>query len=157
MYGKYCGVPKQKIDICPTVGWIRDFADPLSVLYPTFYGPSIVPTNNSNWGQTNDPAINAAMQKAALVVDPTARAQAWANVDKMLVDQAVCDPRDVREPAQHREQERRRGQPALERRHLGLRLHLAEVVIPEPASQSRGRLGGRGAASRQSPTADLIS
>ena len=92
MYGKYCGVPKQNIDICPTVGWIRDFADPLSVLYPTFYGPSIVPTNNSNWGQVNDPAINAAMIKAAAVNDPTARAQAWANVDKMLVDQASAIP-----------------------------------------------------------------
>ncbi len=92
MYAKYCGVPKQEIDVCPTVGWIRDFADPLSVLYATFYGPAIVPTNNSNWGQVNDPAINAAMQKAALVVDPTARAQAWANVDKMLVDQAVAVP-----------------------------------------------------------------
>jgi len=94
MYSKYCGVPKQNIDGCPAVGWIRDFADPLSVLYATFYGPSIVPTNNSNWGQVNDPAINAAMQKAALVVDPTARAQAWANVDKMLVDQAVAVPEE---------------------------------------------------------------
>jgi len=92
MYGKYCGVPKQEIDICPTVGWIRDFADPLSVMYPTFYGPSIVPTNNSNWSQANDPAINAAMLKAAAVVDPAARAQAWANVDKMLVDQASAIP-----------------------------------------------------------------
>lgn len=92
MYSKYCGVPKQEIDICPTVGWIRDFADPLSVLYATFYGPSIVPTNNSNWSQANDPAVNAAIQKAALVVDPAARAQAWANVDKMLVDQAAAIP-----------------------------------------------------------------
>jgi len=92
MYAKYCGVPKQEIDVCPTVGWIRDFADPLSFLYATFYGPSIVPTNNSNWGQVNTPSINAAMVKAALVVDPTARNQAWANVDKMLVDQAVAVP-----------------------------------------------------------------
>ena len=94
MYVKYCEVPKQNIDACPAVGWIRDFADPLTVLYATFYGPSIVPANNSNFGQVNDPAINAAMQKAALVTDPTARAQAWANVDKMLVDQAVAIPED---------------------------------------------------------------
>ena len=32
MYEKYCGVPKQEIDACPTVGWVRDFADPLTVL-----------------------------------------------------------------------------------------------------------------------------
>jgi peptide/nickel transport system substrate-binding protein len=94
MYSKYCGVPKQEIDACPTAGWIRDFADPLSILYPTFYGPAIVPTNNSNWSQQNDPAINAAMKKAALVVNPAAHDQAWANVDKMLVDQAVAVPED---------------------------------------------------------------
>lgn len=94
MYSKYCGVPKQNIDACPTVGWIRDFADPLTVLYAPFYGPAIVPTNNSNWGQVNDPQINAAMASAALAVDPTARAQAWANVDKMLVDKAVAIPED---------------------------------------------------------------
>jgi peptide/nickel transport system substrate-binding protein len=94
MYAKYCGVPKQEIDACPTVGWVRDFADPLTVLYVPFYGPAITPTNNSNWGQVNDPAINAAMEKAALVVDPTARAQAWANVDKMLVNDAVAIPED---------------------------------------------------------------
>ncbi|MGA9858202.1 MAG: ABC transporter substrate-binding protein [Solirubrobacteraceae bacterium] len=94
MYSKYCGVPKQEIDACPTAGWIRDFADPLSVLYPTFYGPAIVPTNNSNWSQQNDPKINAAMEKAALVTDPAARAQAWANVDKMLVEDAVAVPED---------------------------------------------------------------
>jgi peptide/nickel transport system substrate-binding protein len=94
MYAKYCGVPKQEIDACPTVGWVRDFADPLTVLYVPFYGPAITSTNNSNWGQVNNPQINAAMQKAALVIDPAARAQAWANVDKMLVEQAVAIPED---------------------------------------------------------------
>ncbi len=70
MYSKYCGVPKQEIDACPTAGWIRDFADPLSVLYPTFYGPAIVPTNNSNWGQQNDPTINNAMVEGRARPEP---------------------------------------------------------------------------------------
>jgi peptide/nickel transport system substrate-binding protein len=94
MYSKYCGVPKQEIDSCPSAGWIRDFPDPLSLLYPTFYGPAIVPVNNSNWSQTNDPAINTAMQKAAQIQNPTAHIQAWANVDKMLVNDAVAVPED---------------------------------------------------------------
>jgi peptide/nickel transport system substrate-binding protein len=92
MYTKYCGTPKEEIDICPAVGWIRDFPDPYSILVAPFYGPSIVSTNNSNWGQVNNPGINAAIQKAALVVNPSARAQAWAKVDRMLVDQAVAVP-----------------------------------------------------------------
>jgi peptide/nickel transport system substrate-binding protein len=92
MYGKYCGVPAAEIDACPEVGWIRDFADPQTILYVPFYGPAITSTNNSNWGQVNDPAINAAMKKATFVVGATARANAWAKVDDMLVDQAVAVP-----------------------------------------------------------------
>ncbi|HET9104483.1 MAG TPA: ABC transporter substrate-binding protein [Solirubrobacteraceae bacterium] len=94
MYTKYCQVPKQEIDACPSQGWIRDFADPLSVLYLPFYGPSITQQNNSNQGQVNDPQINAAIKAAAYVVDPAARAQAWANVDKMLVEKAVAVPEE---------------------------------------------------------------
>jgi peptide/nickel transport system substrate-binding protein len=92
MAEKYCGVPKQEIDVCASAGWIRDFADPLTVLYATFYGPTIIPSNNSNWGQVNDPQINAAMHQAALIVDPAARYQAWADVDKLLVAHAVAIP-----------------------------------------------------------------
>jgi len=91
-YSKYCGIPKEEIDVCPAVGWIRDFADPLSILYVPFYGPAIVPTNNSNWGQVNIPAVNSAMQQAALIVNPAARSQAWANIDKQLVENAVAVP-----------------------------------------------------------------
>jgi peptide/nickel transport system substrate-binding protein len=92
MYSKYCGVPKQEIDVCPSSGWIRDYADPLTVLYVPFNGAAIVSTNNSNWSQLNDPQINAAMTKASLLVDPTASAAAWAKVDDMLVNQAAALP-----------------------------------------------------------------
>jgi peptide/nickel transport system substrate-binding protein len=85
-------VPAAEIDACPSVGWVRDFADPQTILFVPFYGPTITPTNNSNWGQVNDPAINAAMQKATLTVGASARAAAWAKVDEMLVNQAVAVP-----------------------------------------------------------------
>ncbi len=94
MYSKYCGVPKQEIDVCPSSGWIRDFADPLTALYVPFNGAAITPSNNSNFSQLNSPQINAAMTKASLILDPTARAQAWAHVDDMLVDQAVALPEE---------------------------------------------------------------
>ena len=93
MYSKYCGVPKQEIDVCPTAGWIRDFADGLAVLF-VLLRPGIVPTNNSNWGQVNDPQINSAMVAASLVVNPAAREQAWANVDKLLVAKAAAVPEE---------------------------------------------------------------
>ena len=92
MYERYCGVPSQEIDVCPNAGWTRDFADPQTVLFVPFYGPAITPSGNANWGQVNNPQINAAMERAALVVGEPARAQAWAKVDEMLVGQAVAAP-----------------------------------------------------------------
>jgi peptide/nickel transport system substrate-binding protein len=92
MYSNFCGVPRREIDACPSVGWVKDFADPQSLLYIPFYGPTITATNNSNWGQVNDPRINSAMAKAAVVSGLAARAEAWARVDRMLVDRAVAVP-----------------------------------------------------------------
>jgi peptide/nickel transport system substrate-binding protein len=108
MYEKYCGVPKAEIDACPNVGWIRDWADPQTLLDPTFAGYNMVSTNNSNWGQVGYPdwpksqggpytggpltPIDQAMMNAHKVVGESARAAAWANVDKMLVAQAVAIP-----------------------------------------------------------------
>jgi peptide/nickel transport system substrate-binding protein len=92
MYTKYCGSPKQEIDACPNVGWIRDWSDPQTLLDVTFAGYNIVQTDNSNWGQVNDPKINAAMRAAEKTVGDANRAQAWASVDKMLVDNAVAVP-----------------------------------------------------------------
>jgi peptide/nickel transport system substrate-binding protein len=92
MYSKFCSVPKNMPEVCPSVGWLKDFADPQSMLDPTFNGKNIVPSNNSNWPQLNDPAINAAITKAEVLSDPTARAKAWADIDKMVTGTAAVIP-----------------------------------------------------------------
>lgn len=88
MYSKFCSVPKSQVAICPSVGWQKDFADPQTVLDPTFNGKNILPSNNSNWPQLDDPTINQAMDKAELLVDPQQRAQAWGKIDDMVTAQA---------------------------------------------------------------------
>jgi peptide/nickel transport system substrate-binding protein len=88
MYTKFCNVPKAEVEICPNVGWLKDFADPQTYLDPTFNGDNILPANNSNWSQLDDPQINKAMDEAAVLTDPAERAQAWAEIDKMITDQA---------------------------------------------------------------------
>ena len=55
MYAKYCNVPKEEIDVCPSVGWIADFADPQTVLNITFNGKFINATGNVNWSQAQQP------------------------------------------------------------------------------------------------------
>lgn len=92
MYTKFCGTPKLEVNVCPNVGWVRDFADPQTVLAPTFEGSSITQTNNQAWSQLNDPAINAAMEKAKLVNGAAARAKAWGKIDDMVTDTAAAIP-----------------------------------------------------------------
>jgi peptide/nickel transport system substrate-binding protein len=90
MYSKYCGIPKSHTPICPSTGWLKDFADPQTMLDPTFNGKNIVPTNSSNWPQLNVPEINKAMDAAETIVGTDKRAQAWADIDKMVMEQAAA-------------------------------------------------------------------
>ncbi len=95
MYSKYCGVVSEKIDVCPNVGWLADFGDPEAVLSVPFNGKYIVTNGtNSNWGLVDVPKINKAMTEAELVVGAKARAEAWAKIDKELVEEAVAAPYD---------------------------------------------------------------
>jgi peptide/nickel transport system substrate-binding protein len=92
MYTKFCNVPKNQGDTCPTVGWIKDFNDPQSILQVPFSGESIVPSNNSNWPLLDVPAVNKAINKAVYVDDPAERAQTWADIDTQIMAQAPAVP-----------------------------------------------------------------
>jgi peptide/nickel transport system substrate-binding protein len=92
MYTKFCNVPAQKVAICPSVGWQKDFPDPASMLEPTFKGSNILPTNNSNWPQFNDSAVNSAMDAADPLTNPAQRAAAFGKIDRMITDQVPGVP-----------------------------------------------------------------
>jgi peptide/nickel transport system substrate-binding protein len=94
MYAKFCNVPKEEIDVCPSVGWINDFADPQTTLNITFSGKYINTTGNVNWSQFNNPEINNAMVAAESVNGKEARAAAWAKIDEKLVEHAAAIPFD---------------------------------------------------------------
>ena len=84
MYTKFCSVPENAPEVCPNVGWLKDFNDGQSMLDPTFNGENVVPENNSNWPQLDVPEINEAIDEAKLIDDPEERDQAWADVDTMV-------------------------------------------------------------------------
>jgi peptide/nickel transport system substrate-binding protein len=92
LYTKFCGVPKSGYIICPNVGWFKDFLDPQSLLQPTFSGDQILEQGNVNWGMLDDPAINKAITDGALVPVGPERNKAWADINKMIVEQAVGIP-----------------------------------------------------------------
>jgi peptide/nickel transport system substrate-binding protein len=92
MYTKFCQVKKAEPPICPSVGWLKDFADPETMLGPVFNGKNILDVGNSNFAQLNDPKVNALMDKAEVVNDPAKRNQAWGDVDKAITDAAPGIP-----------------------------------------------------------------
>lgn len=92
MYTKFCSVPSNAPEVCPNVGWLKDFNDGQSMLDPTFNGQNVVPENNSNWPQLDDPKINKAIDDATLIDDPEERAQAWGDVDRMITEAAPAIP-----------------------------------------------------------------
>jgi peptide/nickel transport system substrate-binding protein len=89
---KFCGTPKANVAICPTLGWGKDFFDSQSMLDPILNGKNIVPVGNANYPQANDPKLNAAMDQAETLTDATARAKAWAAIDKQATAGAYYVP-----------------------------------------------------------------
>jgi ABC-type transport system substrate-binding protein len=82
-----CQTPASKIHLC-FQGWVRDFPDAQTVLDPLFSGRSIAPQANTNLSQLDDRELNQEMAAARALVDPAARARAWARVDRHLVNLA---------------------------------------------------------------------
>jgi peptide/nickel transport system substrate-binding protein len=92
MYTKFCSVPAQEPNVCPNVGWIKDFNDPQSILQVPFSGDSINPSNNSNWPQLDDPKINKEISDAVTITDEKQRAETWGKIDDEITAQAPAVP-----------------------------------------------------------------
>jgi peptide/nickel transport system substrate-binding protein len=92
MLSKFCQVPKAAVAICPNLGWGADFFSSQSMIDPLFNGANIVPSNNVNTAQVDDPALNAEIEKAKTITDPKAQAKAWAELDKKVTDQSYFIP-----------------------------------------------------------------
>jgi peptide/nickel transport system substrate-binding protein len=92
MFTKFCNVPDSEVTVCPSVGWAQDFADPQTMLDPTFNGENIIPTGNSNWPEMDVPEVNKMINDAKLITEPAERATAWADVNKAIMEQAPSIP-----------------------------------------------------------------
>jgi peptide/nickel transport system substrate-binding protein len=92
LYTRFCNVPGSGYDICPNVGWFRDFTDPQSVLEPTFKGAAIKPQGNVNYTMLKDAAIDDMMTKAATIPAGPERNKAWAEINHRIVADAPGIP-----------------------------------------------------------------
>lgn len=91
VYTEWCQVPAKNVGMCAGAGWFKDFADPQSMLEPVFKGSLISETGNINYSELKDPKIDKAMNEAALL-EGEERLQAWADIDKMIVESAAAIP-----------------------------------------------------------------
>ncbi len=92
MLGRFCSFPDADVAVCPNLAWGKDFGDAQTVLDPLFNGNNILPQNNANWSELDVPEINEAMEDAALLTEPRERADAWAEIDRMVAEQAPVVP-----------------------------------------------------------------
>lgn len=92
MYTRFCNVPDADVAVCPNVGWAKDFQDPVTILKPTFSGEEIQETNNVNWPELEVPAISEGIERAELISEPGRRAQAFAQVNRLIAEQAPAVP-----------------------------------------------------------------
>jgi peptide/nickel transport system substrate-binding protein len=93
MYTK-CQNPKSGVDACPSGGWLRDFNDPFSILYPTLSAAAITPTVTNNFGLVKNATLDNLMQKAHTTLNPTQADNLWGQADRYAVNQAVSVPED---------------------------------------------------------------
>lgn len=93
VYTEFCQVPDKKVNMCGAAGWFKDFLDPQSMLEPTFKGSEIRKGAgpNNNLPQLNVPAIDKAMDEAAVLTGEE-RLKAWAAIDLQIVEQAATVP-----------------------------------------------------------------
>jgi peptide/nickel transport system substrate-binding protein len=91
MFTKFCVVQRYLPEMC-TLGWLPDFKDPVTMLDPLFNGKAINPNYTNNFSLLNDPAVNAAIEKAKLIKDTDVRYAAWGKIDKMITERAAVIP-----------------------------------------------------------------
>lgn len=92
MYTKFCSIPANAPNVCPNVGWIKDFQDAQAIVDVPFNGDGINPKNTSNWPELDVPAINEALAKAANISPPDERAKFLGELDDKITALAPAVP-----------------------------------------------------------------
>jgi peptide/nickel transport system substrate-binding protein len=93
--GTYAGSPQfmQQHNIgLALYGWAADWPDGFGFLQQIADGRAIKQAGNSNISMLNDPQINSLFDQAAASTDANTRNQIYAQIDKIMMDQAVVLP-----------------------------------------------------------------
>jgi len=95
VYTDSLGLPAKRVEHqIGQAGWCPDYPGDgaRSFIVPLLDGRSIQPSGNSNYGEYNNPAVNAKIDQALAEADKTKRAQLWGEVDKQIMQDAPWAP-----------------------------------------------------------------
>ena len=92
LYERFCNRPAARVALCPNVGFFADFRDAESLLRPVFDGRQILPRENLNFSQLDDPQINQAMDEASKIAPGPERDKAWGHIDELISAEAPAVP-----------------------------------------------------------------
>ena len=73
-------------------GWGADFPTPSGFLAVLVDGRQILPSGNNNYSELNNSEINSLIDKAKAETDPTKNAEIWAQINKIVMDEAALLP-----------------------------------------------------------------
>ena len=72
--------------------WFADYVDPSNFFDTLFNGHHIQPIHNTNLSLYDNPEVNARIERAMATADDSARARAWTEVDRLVMDDAAACP-----------------------------------------------------------------
>ena len=95
VYTDSLGLPAKRVEHqMGQAGWCPDYPGDgaRSFVVPLLDGRSIQPANSSNYGEFDDPAVNAKIDQALSEADKAKRATLWGEIDKQIMQQAPWAP-----------------------------------------------------------------
>ena len=93
MYTKFCSVPANAPDVCPNVGWLKDFNDGQAMLDVPFNGEHDHPGEQLQLAAAQRAGGQQGDRRRPRLIDDPARApQAWGDVDTLISEQAPAVP-----------------------------------------------------------------
>ena len=91
-YTQFYSVPDSETAIGTSAGWCKDYNSAFTFLDPLFHSRNIVPSNNQNYAELDDPEMDALIDAAAEQSDPAAAKTAWEEANRYATETGVWIP-----------------------------------------------------------------
>ena len=150
MYTKFCNVPEAEVDVCPNVGWFKDFSDAADDARPDVQRRRTSSARTTQLARARRARDQQGDDegRAPAPTRPSARRRGPRSTSMVTEQAPAVDYSGTRTPTAAVQERQRRREQVL--RPMGPRLHVPEVGNAEPA-RSGPAAGAARAAAATSP------